>query len=749
MKRFFTSIRSLLGRFFCRPSGWIYLFIIGVIILFFFMHSLCVSSGWNGNKFKIYDAMGPLITSLLAISVTAYVFLSSTLDRHKNKHPEEVKTIELLEKDYSHVLIFLSPCAVFFIMGWVTHNRVLYNGDSSVHKTVADGSKSVAINNYWQVVANSCFSWLECLPIYVFIVLAAILTMCLAIFIQRIIAHEKEIVYYAKYNNKENTKKIKCMTSNRGIPPPGENHGDENSGIVHTISRLESIADQLVKNHRHVLSSSITENDLRYTLIYILKNRSESVADKLRPHKQTFEPTTLVDYYNALKEFRDGLLVIARYDRKNNRRKIADQDSWAAVYGLVGIVEREFIRVYIEGQKFDDFVVSGTNWSEACLRKTDFAKSSLRNVNLEGASVDGASFRDCWLDDIKFQNATCDAADFTNARFINTDLLFGAGQKAVFSNAVFNEADLTGRKLGGETVFSYASFIGANMYDCRLEGIQMDHANCSSASFAKTRIVNPSFQHGNFSNAVFSDTSIKGNGEFRDDGMHCLRQCNFSHTTFFNSVLTGLNFKDSHFTDASFYQTPINHCCFDRSYGQNASFKLSNIKNSSFRLAQLSKADFSFALFAGVKMNHALFRDALLIGVQARCQEGKRESGEYSNDFGNVNFSGAQFLGATSLVYARMRQDLKETSESGKSNPAATSIYCRCDFSGAMFEDAYLSNVHFNKCLFAETCFIGAYIQNVEFDAACKGIKKELFKGVKYLDKSTKASLRKNHNIYL
>jgi uncharacterized protein YjbI with pentapeptide repeats len=205
------------------------------------------------------------------------------------------------------------------------------------------------------------------------------------------------------------------------------------------------------------------------------------------------------------------------------------------------------------------------------LSGTDFSGRTLKNAHFHGVVLQQAKFSRGTLDNIVFTRppAHSQVCDLTGAEFCGAELT-----AAVFDTSTLTSADFTGAKLEG------ASFL-----QTRMDGTRFDNTNVTTCAFSAS----PRFSANPSNLTSFRGATLN----------YATLLTNWSYLDLTGATLAGL----SHDVDLTYLQAL---------YAVLGGMDLSNYV--------LNQCDLTGATLTGTRFTGAQMNDALLYGVQNRCE---------------------------------------------------------------------------------------------------------------------------------
>jgi uncharacterized protein YjbI with pentapeptide repeats len=242
--------------------------------------------------------------------------------------------------------------------------------------------------------------------------------------------------------------------------------------------------------------------------------------------------------------------------------------------------------------------MKGGSLAGACLSAANLARSSLQAVSLHGAdlgetSLEGAHFAACSfagavlrrprLDGSRFEGCDFEGASWHEAMAIKTAL-----EACCFRQAVLNQC---------------------GFMECTLAGLIFDHARLERCAFINTRFgQDMDFSHARFETSSFSSgTQLQGacfqHAQLRQCGLRGVR---LDHGDFLDAALLGSDFSNCSFTHARMDGLDAAESLFIRADFDGASLRGANLMHAIMEKTQLTHADLRDANLFGADLGAAL-----------------------------------------------------------------------------------------------------------------------------------------------
>lgn len=634
------------------------LFISGLIAYkgFLFHDAVSEAGGAETITTTIYATLIAILLALLALAITAYVFVAGFLrDRQK---PYEKKSINALLNVYTVFLIILTLSSLVSLLCCI----VLDNMDA--HISVLD----------WMPPAV--------------IILSCAVSFFLLIYTCCIICHDVCLVVYARHARK------KLFSSQ-----VKSNFISEIDSVFKWIGDIEMLTERLIQNHKDSFHApddqsvlgGITSEEFAEAYEKLISYRDFLWVEGFSSRRSSF---TYPEYHalrDAVRELENLLRTqFLEGERLQNQSFTAPFLSLsAAPLRLNGTVFTNSVFERNPNPK-DPEKPEGIGFHKAGLQGADFTRARLNYVNLRGADCREAVFSDAVLNHIRADAKSC----FERTVFQNTDF---CGQKFSdrdgvmrFKSASFVNALLI-NCLFAWCDFRQASFHQAVMSSITLDSVCLSYSDLSGAILTNAKL---RFQQEKGSRFGWTEywlkTQLDENGQpimpFIDSwegrSLGPAFFVNLEACVLSQACIEDYNFVGSRMSNANFSDALLRHCILDRCYGQKATFQETVLENCRFAFAMFSLSDFSHAHIMDCDFSNCDLQDSLLI------QTDVRRKGDLGSCFRKANFTHAQVL---------------------------ESHFTGCDFTLALFEDGDLRDTVFEDCYFKNTSFTNCNLRGVRF----------------------------------
>lgn len=617
------------------------------IILVFFVSVIVILanvlgffSGNFGHRItittSIYATLITILLALLALAVTAYIFLATALKERRESYVQ--KTVEQMLAVRTKQLLFLTIFGILSLLLCF----LIDNADS-------------------ELKFPACLHFLT-------ITGASIACVLLMFYICTIITYDHGLRTFAY-----RARRIIFLSES------GEQIDHDMSDVIKSIGDLEMLVMTLVANHKDNFHGA----DAFDTIRTIMEDQSEnydkliSYRDYLRIEQQTTGKSiriTKKEYdrvRKTIKEVEDGLKE--RYllgERLKNLNFVAP---------FLQISEKKF---FLKATVFSESAFEKVDFSNAILNSADFSQTRLNEVNFEGANCTEGIFSEAVFREIKVDTGSI----FRNAVFRNTD--FGrqkfdtdSSNAFCFEGASFVHANLI------ECIFSACDFQYANFNRALMTSINLDSVCLSYADLSQAILTNAQLHFRAEKADCFPLEKYWKNNQAKEHGCQPFSYIdswheqrlgaaffvNLEQSTLSQASISAYNFVGSRIADANFSDAIIENCIFDRCYGQRATFQEATIQFCRFQYAMFDTSDFSYAEIIDCDFSDINLRDCLMVKskvhgntqVFACFQRANFTNAQLRGcRFTNCDFRGARFTDADMLGV----------------------VFQNCDLTGAVFD---------------------------------------------------------------
>lgn len=512
----------------------------------------------------VFATLTTVLLALVALAVTAYVFLNDALS-NRAKYEKNV-IITLKTRTRRHLFIYCVLSGVCIALCLIVDNLNLSSWSY------------LSIVGYGVVITS-----------FLGIVL-------LVLYINTIVNYENHIIEYARSYIRFNQYDLLGM-KRKWLKKEDCTHAEDTSVFIKAVGDLEKLINRVLENH---------ESDFRFQFglpsnIVLLTVLSKKIKNPSQIFLDYFKERC--DQYRRILEIRNCAWIV--------------QDSGDDVcilknlLTLVTVIEQELMAFVFNQELFVDLNFHDVDFSKGYFSQSSFKRTALRNSTLSGAILKDCDFSGALLQHVNLENADCSGAVFEGARIsfpvINTKTKF---EKAVFREAEFtmdrdaclgkvvlpsteysypfNFADISaekvnfiGMQLGGIDFFR-AVLTSAQLDDTRL-ACRFDWADLSNALMTNAAILcGCSFQYANCSGITAMYSKWNAEPESEKEKYIDLQNSRFVHANLANSKIMLCDFSKSYMNDATFVGALINKCTFQGVFLANADFSDTTVKRCDF-----------------------------------------------------------------------------------------------------------------------------------------------------------------------
>ena len=235
------------------------------------------------------------------------------------------------------------------------------------------------------------------------------------------------------------------------------------------------------------------------------------------------------------------------------------------------------------------------NLTDASLKDTDLKKINLDHAILDGTVLDRSRLKGAQLTGTTLRNM-----DLTNVDFSEADLRKITIEDSKFSFVDFTECDMREITIR-RSVFENCIFDRADCRGSVLEDVKFRNVSMKAARFNRTPMTNVDFNIGDLSRAVFKIAAFKN--------------CRFHLTNHVQETFREIEFIDTEFSNAAFYDSTILLCT-----GNHLTFKNCNLSTSSFikntiDFTILDVCDVKGTIFINIERDHVHFIETDPYGI--------------------------------------------------------------------------------------------------------------------------------------
>lgn len=613
-------------------------------VLFAPVNLMGVFSVEIGNRLtittSIYATLTTILLALLALAVTAYVFLATAL-KERRAHYEQ-KAIEQLLSMRTVQLLFLTVLGtVSLVFCFLIDNAIV----------------QIPFAHLVQVLT---------------IIVSSIVSILLMIYICNIIAYEHGLRVAARRARKKQFSSPITFTEKKELNA---------SALYKPIGDLEMLVMTLVHGHEDEFHGT----DVSDTIRAITSSEFTETYEKLIAYR---------DFLRVEQQKHRADIRITKVENQNVQEAIQKLENELKKKGLKGerLKNLNFIKPFLaqsnepfslDATVFTQSAFEAVDFSKASLQSTDFSQTRLNEVNLEGANCtealffravfrelkvntksvfDKAVFRDTDFGRQKFRTDNGEVFRFKNASFVKANLIECVFQACDFRYANFNEA-LMANIILDSVCLSYADLSRAILTGAKLQ-FQQEKASCFPVEqyWKSNQVDQEGYPYASYTN--------RWHGKWLGSAFFA----NLERSTWSQACLSACNFAGSRMADANFSDASIENCIFDRCYGQRATFQETLIQSCRFQYAMFDTADFSHAQITDCDFSDVNLRDSLMVRAKVCGASPQARSCFQRANFTNAQLRGCQFVNCDFTAARFVDADLVGAS------------FCNCDLSGALFD---------------------------------------------------------------
>lgn len=649
----------------------------------------------------MFATLMSIILALVALAVTAYVFLNDALSkRNECEHGIILDMKESTRRRLFAESVFSGMCVVAIL--------VVDNADL-------------------RAVLGSRIAWVR----YAVLVAGLLDAILLLFFISAIVNYEKRLLAlaqsYIDVNGKNLVKKLE-KSQQLEVEQKDPFILVDPAEIIKSIGDLEMLLSSILSNHesefrfqKGLTSAVMLKAILKENQRKAKENRETGKTAETGGNTSNNEIDELYESYRKLVEIRNCIWVLQNAGQEPK-----------AQYGLIeraksiGTALQEFA---FRDERFLELNFNATDFSNFCFEKSAFRESAMLDVNFSGAKLQDTDFSGTLLQKPNFEGADCTGAVFTEARIISPKI----NRESKFEKAVFRNLDLTvenresikpdslpaERKELYQFKFSQTSAHHARFMSCIFRRFDFRESVFSSATFSDAILIACNFNQTDLSDAIMVHAMIS-------------RSCDFSYS--YCSGLMGaysswgevkkrdkedkekivdpfadklkikwLNLTGARFERANLAEAILTRCLFHKAYLNYASLTAAEVTGCDFADSFMKSVDFTDTVLNYCTFDRAFLTDTLVIG---ETEEAKRQ---YEKETGLKQKKDSYTIKNTSFI----KTDLQRCS-------IRNHRFEGCFFDGAILNDASIRDVEFVRCSFNNAHFNGAMLFNVTWNA-CMG----------------------------
>jgi len=563
---------------------------------------------------SVYATLITILLALLALAITAYIFLATSLKERRESYEQE--TIDRMLSLRTTQLLYLTGGGLFSLFACF----LLDNGD------------------YHIPYENVC--------LLAVIIVSTAVSVLLLVYIGCIINFENGLLSVAKRARKKLFPSGKFW---KKIPL--------DMSIFKLVGDLEMLVMQLLHNHKDDFHNIDVLNTLQVlTTEEFVKTYKKLISyrDFLRVEKQENRSKLLTtdeeqrQVMKAVRQLEDDLK-----DKRLGGERLKNLNF------IAPFLRQDEQKFKLEATVFTGSAFEKINFKNASLQSADFSQARLNCVNLEDADCTEAVFSEAVFRELTVNSRSkFEKAVFRDTAFGRQKFCADIGEVFRFQNASFVKANLI------ECVFQACDFRYANFSEALMASIELDSVCLSYADLNQAILTNAKLQFQPTRVASFPVKDYWNKSQLRKDGQphpsyanswngHGLGAAffvNLERSTLSQACLANYNFAVSRMAGANFSDTSIENCIFDRCYGQRATFQEAVIKECRFWFAMFNLVDLSYSHIFQCDFSNVDLRNSLI--VEATVKNSTFKQANFTNAqlrgclFSNCNFTGARFIDA-------------------------------------------------------------------------------------------------------
>lgn len=617
----------------------------------------------------MFATLMSIILALVALAVTAYVFLNDALSGRN----ECERSIVLEMKESTRRRLF---------------SESVFSGICVIAILIVD-------NADLRVLLGGGIAWAR----YAVLTAGLLDVVLLLFFISAIVNYEKRLLSLAQSYININGKKLVAELKE---PENADNELVDPAEIIKNIGDLEMLLSSILSNH---------ESEYRFQKGLTSAVMLKEIIKRKQPYagEETTE-TGINDLYESsrkLIELRNCLWVLQNAGWEPKVQKGLNRQ--------VSVICQALKQYAFRDERFMQLNFNATDFSGYCFEKTAFRDSAFVNVDFSGARLQETDFSSALLQKPNFKGANCAGAVFKDARFISPMI----DNESDFSKAVFEDCDLSiGDKetIGskeqptqgdsrGLFLFQFSQIMAhrARFMHCFFSRVDFSESVFAEATFSSSILIACNFYQSDLSNAVMVHTMLGRSCDFRYAKCTGLKGAYSSWGALEKKDETGntdrvdyyadndakLDLTGSRFERANLAEAILTECCFHKAYLNYASFNAAVILGCDFSDAFLKSVDFTDCVLENCQFDRAFLSDTLIIG-EAKEKDGDTQTKDSRTIIG-TSFKKTDMQGC-SIRNHRFKD---------------------CSFDETILNDASIRDVEFEECSFKNAHFNGAMLFNV------------------------------------
>ena len=605
----------------------------------------------------VFATLMTVLLALIALAVTAYVFLNDALSNRDNYEKGVIQTLKSRTR-------------------WRLFINCLLSGVCIALCLVVDNT-SLAFGSYLKIAR------------YGVVIVSAFEILCLILYINVIVNYERHLLEYARSYIEFNQCALCMIKRQRRRKKQLDLYSSDSSVIADVIKKIgdvENIVNSILRHH---------ESEFRYQhemtsdamLQSILNNKVEE--KQLSIQKKDIE--RICGRYKRLLEIRNCLWVMQDYGEDINVLLKLPNLSME----LTNTIKQYAFR----RESFPDLSFYDIDFSRSDFFQSSMRGSALQCVNLNKADLRNCDFSDGLLQNVDLRGADCSGAIFSGARIVSPVI----DEKTKFENAVFGEAEFTFENsqcfcktvpdVTEDYLYCFKAVSGrrANFIGGRLSCMTFERAALPGAQFDNSELNRCNFQWADLSEAILTMAAIRGNNDFTHVNCSNLTAVYSSWGDMSGKKEQKMDLTGSRFARANLAGSVMANCNFRKAYINDASFTGAKLTWCKFREALLTNTDFTDASISQCDFTGTILMNALFVGDM----ESQRIEGDTIDD---VLFTDAEMNGCSIKNHT----------------------FTNCSFKNAILDHVIIRNVKFIGCAFHHAHIDHALLFNVTWEN-CSG----------------------------
>ena len=642
---------------------------------------LSVASDAEMTSATLFATLITVLLALIALSVTAHVFLNDALLNRKDYEEMQIKN---LKRHTTQRMFFIC------IFSGLCITLCLFVDNANLAKKVD-------------------WSWIRLIAVIIsfFDILALVL------FINSIVNYEKHLMEYARSYIRFNQPFLTGKKATKSRNSNTQTNEATISDVVKSIGDLEDLVNNILKNHEseYRYQRSITSEIMLNTILK--KKLKNNLQDSNKPNLQQMISQAgatnasendfcdeICRKYSRLIEIRNCIWIL----QDNDESAPIDSCLNNSILKLGSCLSSFAFR----DERFIDLSFIDEDFSNGDFTQSSMRKSAFLNSSFANATLKNCDFSDSLLQNVNFCDTNCNGLVLSDARIVSPSISAGTN----FENAVLSGCEITleenetigsdkpicvdACKNNKDEMYSYnfkrVSCQRTFFSKCCFIGVNFDNSVFTNSSLEESKIIECSFEYADMKGAILVNAIIS-------------RSCVFGYSDCSDIVAVSsiwgfddevgvdcLELTGARFVHANMAYTKMTKCLFNKAYMNDATFTAAKIDNCIFVGSLLSNVDFTDAVIENSDFSHSLLHNALFIGGNMATSEEKRQK-----------------IIHTSFVESEMNNcSIKNYN------------FENCSFDKAVLDCSVIRNVTFNNCTFNYTWFSDVLLFNVNF-RNCKG----------------------------